>query len=121
MKLLCLDRGGQPSNIEKQKKSNDFLLSPFSQKKNDSKKYLVPCFFFLSYFSLFGESKWPLKKITKNKDLFMKKRRKGKNIYHTLQTQLRMCGGQKQGHTIYQKFTQLDVKTLIFQPKDDGG
>jgi hypothetical protein len=54
-----------------------------SNSKKIQKNYLVP-FFFLSYFSLFGESKWPLKKITKNKDLFMKKRRKGKNIYHTL-------------------------------------
>ncbi len=42
---------------------------------------------------------------------------KRKNIYHTLQTQLRMCGGQKQGDTIYQNFTQLDVKNLILQPK----
>jgi hypothetical protein len=28
-----------------------------------------------------------------------------------------MHGGQKQGHTIYQNFTLLDVKTLILQPK----
>jgi hypothetical protein len=67
------------ATLRKQKiKSNDFLLSPSPQtkKKKRFQKKFNPMFFFLLIFLFLGKKNCIWKKITKNKDLLMKKRRR---------------------------------------------
>jgi hypothetical protein len=60
------------TTLRKQKKSNDFLLSPSPETKKSIKKInLVPCFSFLLIFLFLGKVNGIWKKITKIKDLFL--------------------------------------------------